>query len=290
MSILVNRDTRVLIQGITGNLGRDYARRMLEHGTRVVGGVTPGKGGQQILDLPVFDFAAEAVAATGANASLVVVPGPFVKDSVLEALEAGLKLISVYTEQVPLHDSLLLYHAARARGAILLGPNAAGAVSPGEANLSDLHDRNLVPGRVGIISKSGTLTYEVCDGLHRVGLGESTIVCLGGNKVIGADYADLLPLFEADRGTEAVVLLGEIGGQAELRAAEVIRQLRKPVVAYVAGQAAPPGKRMGHAGAIAGPADTAAVKMAALAAAGANVAPLVTDIPSLLIRRLALCG
>ncbi len=287
MAILIDRDDRIVIQGITGNVGGNFARRLLQHGTPVGGGVTPGKGGQSVAGVPVYDSVYQARAELGATASLVTVPPAFVKDAVLEAVDAGLSLVVVYTEHTPVHDALEMCRYARVRGTVFLGPNSAGCVSPGRANLSDLNDPNLRQGRVGIVSKSGTMTYEAIDGIQRAGLGESTVVCLGGDPVVGTHYAEVLERFEADPETEAVVLLGEIGGQAEIRAAEVIRRMTKPVVAYVAGRWAPKEKRMGHAGAIVERGqDTAAFKIEALREAGALVADQVTQIGPLVARAL----
>jgi succinyl-CoA synthetase alpha subunit len=287
MAILIDRGDRILVQGITGHVGSNFAQRLLQHGTPVVGGVTPGKGGQSAAGLPVYDSVYQARAELGATASLVTVPPAFVKDAVLEAVDAGLSLVVVYTERTPVHDALEMCRYARVRGTVLLGPNSAGCISPGRANLSDLNDPNLRPGRVGIVSKSGTMTYEAIDGIQRAGLGESTVVCLGGDPVVGTDYAEILERFEADPETDAVVLLGEIGGQAEAKAAEVVRRMSKPVVAYVAGRWAPREKRMGHAGAIIeGDQDTAAAKIASLRQAGAIVAEQVTQVGSLAARAL----
>jgi len=285
MAILIDRDDRIVIQGITGNVGSNFAQRLLQYGTPVVGGVTPGKGGLQVHGVPVYDSVYQARADLGATASLVTVPPAFVKDAVLEAVDAGLRLVVVYTEHTPVHDALQMCRYARVRGTVFLGPNSAGCVSPGRANLSDLNDANLRPGRVGIVSKSGTMTYEAIGDLQRAGLGESTVVCLGGDPVVGTHYAEVLERFEEDPETDAVVLLGEIGGQAEIRAAEVIRRMSKPVVAYVAGLWAPKDKRMGHAGAIVEQGnDTAAAKIDALRQAGALVADQITQVGELVVR------
>lgn len=287
MAILIDRDDRILVQGITGNVGGNFAQRLLQHGTRVVGGVTPGKGGQSVAGLPVYDSVYQARVELGATASLITVPPAFVKDAVLEVVDAGVPLVVVYTENTPVHDALEICRYAQVRGTVILGPNSAGCVSPGRANLSDLNDPNLRPGRVGIVSKSGTMTYEAIDGLQRAGLGESTVVCLGGDPVIGTHYAEILERFEADPETDAVVLLGEIGGKAEIRAAEVVRRMSKPVVAYVSGRWAPKEKRMGHAGAIVERGhDTAEAKIAALRQAGAIIADQVIQIGSLVSRAI----
>lgn len=283
MAILVGSDSRVLVQGITGNTGRGIAERMVGRGTRLVAGVTPGKGGVVVHGVPVFDSCHEAVATTGGDASLVVVPPPFVKDACLDAIVAGVKTIVVYTEGVPRYDAVTVAAYARVRGTILLGPNSAGCVTPGQANLSDLNDDYLNRGRVGIVSKSGTLAAEVVFGLGALGLGQSTVVCLGGDPIIGTDHAEILRMFDADVETDAVVLIGEIGGRSELLAAEVVAGMTKPVVAYVAGRNALPTKAMGHAGAIVGSGglDSAPVKIAALREAGATIADVVTDVAPL---------
>jgi succinyl-CoA synthetase alpha subunit len=279
MSILVDRSTRVIVQGVTGAIGRSIAGRMTEAGTAIVGGVTPGKGGETVGSLPIFDCCHEAVDRTGANASFMAVPPSAVLDACLEAVDAGIRTIVIYCEGVPVVDAVHIARFARDRGATVIGPNAAGCISPGQANLSDLADANIDAGRVGIVSKSGTLTYEVADGLRRQGLGVSTIVCLGGDPVVATDHADILRLFEADPDTDIVVLLGEIGGRSELAAADVLRTMTKPSVAYIAGRHAPAGRRMGHAGAIAAsPSEDWLDKTRSLAAAGAIVVERLTDI------------
>lgn len=287
MAILVDRASRIIIQGITGTNGRNTAGRMLEGGTPLVGGVTPGRSGERVHGLPVFGCCREAVAALGANASFVSVPARFVLDACREAIEAGIALLTVYTEGVPVADAVLIRALARGRGATVLGPNAAGCASPGQANLSDLNDRYLIAGRVGIVSKSGTLVYEAMDGLAREGLGESTVVCLGGDPVMATEHRDVLKLFEADPDTDVVMLIGEIGGRSELAAAAAIAAMKTPVVAYVAGHHAPAGKRMGHAGALLINAEESALgKTAALERAGALVADRITKIAPLASRVL----
>lgn len=281
MAILVDASSRILIQGITGSTGRSYAQRMLDGGTPLVGGVVPGRGGQQVAGVPVFDTTAAAVAATGADAVLTVVRTDLALDAVLESLEAGIRTLVLYTENVPVHDAITMRAYARARGARLLGPNSAGVISPGKANLADLNDANVRPGRIGIVSKSGTLTYEVIEDLQKLGFGESSVVCLGGDPVIGTTYADILPLFEADDETDLIVLIGEPGGGLEYQAIAALGQMRKPVVAYIAAQNAPPEKRMGHAGAIHGGAAgdaTAPAKLAAFRAAGCVAVGRVTEV------------
>lgn len=287
MAILVDHSSRIIIQGITGYNGRNVAGRMLAGGTPLVGGITPGRRGQTVQGLPVFDSCREAVAELGANASFVSVPAPFVLDACRDAIEAGIRMLTIYTEGVALADAIRIAAHARERGAVVLGPNSAGCVSPGLANLSDLNDVNLDPGHVGIVSKSGTLAYEVIDGLRREGLGESTVVCLGGDAVTGSDQRDMLKRFEADPGTHVVVLLGEIGGRSELDAAEFVAGMKTPVVAFVAGRHAPLGKRMGHAGALLGRADESVpFKSAVLERSGAVVAETIIDVAPLVHRVL----
>jgi succinyl-CoA synthetase alpha subunit len=271
MGILLNADSRLIIQGITGQVGRNTAGRMKEAGTPLVGGVTPGHSGQTLDGVPVFDCCNEAVAEVGATGSLVLVPAPFCMDACLEAIDAGLGLVSVYTDNVPLADTIRIRAAARARGAVVLGPNSAGTVTPGMANLSDLNDSFLSPGTVGIVAKSGAITYEVVDMVQAQGRGVSSVVCLGGDPVLCTGYREVLEHFRGDPGTEAVVLIGEIGGGLELLAIDVIAAMGKPVIAHVLGRHAPPGKRMGHAGALVGRGDGARAKAARLREAGAVV-------------------
>lgn len=252
---------------------------MADSRSGLIGGVTPGRGGLKVAGVPVFDCVQEAVERTGATLSLIVVPSAAVLDAVLEAADAGINLAVVYTEGVPVQDALRACAYARSKGMLLCGPNSAGIVSPGKANISDLNDVNLVPGVIGIVSKSGTLTYEVILDLRNRGLGTSTVVCLGGDPVVGLDYRAVLEQFDRDPETELIVLLGEIGGRMELDAAATIGHMRKPVVAYIAGHSAPPAKRMGHAGAIISTqAETAAAKLACLRNAGAHAVAFLMDI------------
>jgi len=286
--ILVSEKSRILVQGITGQTGRLFAEKMLAHGTPIVGGVTPGKGGSRVGEVPVFSTMRDAVAATGANAVLSCIAPAHIVDGLYEVVAAGIPLAVLYIENIPVHDAIRMCAYARAKGTRILGPNSAGAVSPGRANLSDLNDANLRAGRVGIVSKSGTLTYEVIEELHRHGLGESTVVCLGGDRVIGTDYVDVLRLFEDDADTDLVVLVGEPGGGLEYAAAAQAARMRTPVIAYITGQGSPRDARMGHAGAVVG--DDARSqpqnKMKAFSSAGIEVAPLVTDIGAMVARRL----
>jgi succinyl-CoA synthetase alpha subunit len=277
MSILVNQSTRVICQGITGRAGQFHSEQCLAYGTRIVGGVTPGRGGQTTLDgrVPIFNTVAEAVQATGAVASMVFVPPPAAADAVMEAADAGIRLIVAITEGIPTLDMVRAkrYLASRA-GCRLVGPNGPGVISPGECKIGIMPGYIHKKGGVGVISRSGTLTYEAVWQLSNLNLGQSTCVGLGGDPVVGTTFVDLLEMFQADPETTAILIMGEIGGTAEEQAAEFVRQhVTKPVTAFIAGRTAPPGKRMGHAGAIiSGGHGTAAEKIAALRAAGISVA------------------
>ena len=288
MAILVGSDSRILVQGITGTTGRLFAEKMAAHGTPLVGGVTPGKGGEVVAGVPVFDSMREAVAATRANVVLSCIAPQFVMDGIFEVVDAGIPLVCLYIENIPVHDAIRMCAYAKARGVRMLGPNSAGAVSPGSANVSDLNDDNLRPGRIGIVSKSGTLTYEVIDELHRNGHGESTVVCLGGDRVIGTDYVQVLRLFEDDPDTDLVIVIGEPGGGLEYGAAAQAAAMRTPVLAYITGQGSPPDARMGHAGAVVGDDERSRPqnKMQAFRSAGIEVARLVTDVGELVTRTL----
>ncbi len=297
MSILVTERTRIVTQGITGNAGlfhsqkcRDYAREECGRQEPVlVGGVTPGKGGTAVDGFPVFNSVAEAMAATGANTSMIFVPPPFAADAIMEAADAGIELIVCITEGIPVLDMVKVmefledYPQTR-----LIGPNCPGIITPGVAKIGIMPGYIHKPGRVGLISKSGTLTYEAVWQLSRLGLGQSTAVGIGGDPIIGTHFIDLLKLFEADPGTEAILLIGEIGGDAEIKAAEYIQShVKKPVAAFIAGRTAPPGKRMGHAGAIiSGGKGTAAEKIAALQAAGVEVAESPADMGAAMQRAM----
>ena len=273
MAILVDRSTRLLVQGFTGSEGTFHSEQMLEYGTTIVGGVTPGKGGQQHLGRPVFNTVREAVENEGANTSIVFVPPPFAADAVLEAADAGIKVIVCITEGIPVRDMISTYHFVRKQGARLVGPNCPGITTPGQAKVGIMPAMIFQEGPIGVVSRSGTLTYEAVDQLTRQGLGQSTAVGIGGDPIVGTRFVDALELFEHDRNTEAVVLIGEIGGAAEEEAADYIKEhMTKPVFAFIAGRTAPPGRRMGHAGAIiSGGKGTAEDKFAALEAAGAVV-------------------
>lgn len=286
MSILVNRDTRLLVQGITGREGQFHGQAMLDYGTPLVSGVTPGKGGQWTFNgrIPVFDTVAEAIAETGANTSVIYVPAAFAPDAMLEAAEAGIGLIFCITEGIPALDMLRVYHLLRAKGVRLVGPNCPGATSVGEAKVGIIPGNIHRRGTVGVVSRSGTLTYEVVQALTDEGIGQSTCVGIGGDPIIGTSFIEILDLFQADPETDAVVLIGEIGGDEEERAAAHIAEtMTKPVAAFIAGRTAPPGRRMGHAGAIiSGGAGTADSKREALRNAGVRVADSPLQIPALL--------
>lgn len=289
MSILIDRHTRVVVQGITGREGEFHTRQMLAYGTRVVAGVTPGKGGTRVLDVPVFETVAQARDEAGANASIIFVPAPFAADAALEAIEAGLSPVVIITEGIPALDMVRVVARARERGVRVIGPNCPGVISPGESLVGILPGRVFMPGPVGIVSRSGTLTYEVVHQLSRAGVGQSTCVGVGGDPVIGTRFVDVLALFERDPQTRAVVLIGEIGGTDEEEAASFIRGgMEKPVVAFISGRSAPPGKRMGHAGAIiSGRTGTPESKVEALTAAGVPVAETIEEIVERVLERLA---
>jgi succinyl-CoA synthetase alpha subunit len=281
MSILTDQETRLIVQGITGRDGAFHTRQMLDYGTQVVGGVTPGKGGQTTEDgLPVFDTVSAAVAGTGANATVIYVPARFAAAAVIEAAEARVPLIVCITEGIPVLDMIDVYHVVQANGCRLIGPNCPGVISPGKAKIGIMPGSIHQPGRVGVISRSGTLTYEIVHALTERGVGQSSCIGVGGDPIVGSGFRDLLPLFEADPDTDAVVLVGEIGGDEEERTAAFIgAHIRKPVFAYIVGQTAPEGKRMGHAGAIvSGGAGTAESKIAAFRANGVPVAQTIDEL------------
>jgi len=273
MSILVDDDTRVVVQGFTGSEGSFHAEQMIEYGTDVVAGVTPGKGGQTHLDRPVYDTVVDAVEHEGANTSIIFVPPPFAADAIQEAADAGIDVIMCITEGIPQADMKPTYHYVKKKGVHLIGPNCPGAITPGTAKVGIMPAMIFEPGPIGLISRSGTLTYEAVDQLTRAGYGQSTAVGIGGDPIIGTRFVDALELFEKDPATEGVVLIGEIGGSAEQEAAAYIRQhMSKPVFGFIAGRTAPPGRRMGHAGAIvSGGSGTAEAKFNALEEAGATV-------------------
>jgi len=286
MSILVNADTRLLVQGITGREGEFHSTAMFEYGTDIVAGVTPGKGGQMALDgrVPVFDTVADAVRETGANASCIFVPAAAAPDAMLEASAAGIGLVVCITEGIPALDMLGVYHVLKGAGTRLIGPNCPGLTSVGQAKVGIIPGNIHAPGSVGLVSRSGTLTYEVVQAMTDAGMGQSTCVGIGGDPIVGTSFIDVLELLNADPATEAIVMIGEIGGDEEEKAADYVRrEVRKPMAAFIAGRTAPPGRRMGHAGAIiSGGAGTAESKREALTAAGISVADSPSDIPRLL--------
>ncbi|HEV2179719.1 MAG TPA: succinate--CoA ligase subunit alpha [Gemmatimonadaceae bacterium] len=289
MSIFIDRNTKLVVQGITGRDGSFHAKQMLDYGTCVVAGVTPGKGGQKFEDkVPVFDTVADAVAATGANTSVIYVPPPFAADAMMEAADAGIALVVCITEGVPVLDMTRVYPYVRDHDARLIGPNCPGLITPGVSKVGIIPGRICTPGSVGVVSRSGTLTYEVVYQLTRAGIGQTTCVGIGGDPINGTNFIDCLKAFEADPDTKAVAMMGEIGGTDEQLAAEFVREhMSKPVVGFIAGQTAPPGRRMGHAGAIiSGSAGTAAEKIDAFKAAGIGIAQRPVDFVPLLKERL----
>jgi succinyl-CoA synthetase alpha subunit len=288
MSILMDSTTPVIVQGITGREGQFHTRNMKASGTRIVGGVTPGKGGETVEGVPVFDTVSEAIAATGATASCIFVPPSGAADAIMEAASAGIQLIVCITEGIPVIDMTRAILTVREHNALLIGPNCPGMCTPGHGKIGIIPYQIFTPGPVGFISRSGTLTYEVVALLTEAGLGQSTCIGIGGDPIIGSTFADYLKMFESDPGTKTVVMCGEIGGSDEEDAAEYIKSMSKPVVAFVSGRTAPPGKRMGHAGAIiSGNTGTAQGKVAALQAARVPVADTIFDIPGLVKEALA---
>jgi succinyl-CoA synthetase alpha subunit len=274
VSVLVGKETRLVVQGLTGKEGTFHTRQAIEYGTNVVAGVTPGKGGQKVDGIPVFDSVSAAVDATGANASVIFVPPPFAADAVMEAASADLPLVVCITEGVPTQDMVRTWTYLQGRRTRLIGPNCPGIITPGECKIGIMPGHIHEPGPVGVVSRSGTLTYEAVGQLTTLGIGQSTCVGIGGDPIVGTDFIDMLRLFQDDSGTEAIVLIGEIGGTAEEEAADFVREhVTKPVVSFIAGRTAPPGRRMGHAGAIiSGGKGTAAEKMKALREADISVA------------------
>ena len=273
MSIIVDENTKVIVQGITGNEGAFHAKQMIQYGTRVVGGVTPGKGGQIFNGVPVFNTVRVAVVSTGANVSAIFVPPAFAGDAIMEAVDAGVSLVVCLTEGIPTLDMVAVKQYMKGKDVKLIGPNTPGIIAPGKCKIGVMAGYIHKPGRIGIMSRSGTLTYEVVDQLTKMGIGQSTCVGIGGDPIIGLTFVDLLAMFEKDEGTDAVVIIGEIGGRAEEEAAEYFKtNMKKPVVAFIAGLTAPPGRRMGHAGAIiSGGVGSASDKIKVLEAAGITV-------------------
>jgi len=282
MAIIVDNSSRIIIQGITGTTGKTFAERMTKYYDTLVGGVTPGKGGETIFGIPVFNFVHEAVEQAGANTSLVVVPARFVKDAAMEAIDAGIKTVWVYTDKVPVHDAVEMVQYAKLNGVTLIGPNSAGVVSPGKASAAE-HNENQLPlkeGSIGVLSKSGSLSYEVINMIYEGGFGFSTVVCIGGDPVLGTSCADVLKKFKEDEETKAVVMIGEIGGTDETDCVDIIKEMGKPIVAYISGHIAPEKKKMGHAGAIiGGAAESAKGKSEILRKAGVKVVESIEEIP-----------
>lgn len=284
MSVLIDKNSKVLVQGVTGRDGSFHALKMRSYGTNIVGGTSPGKGGQNVEGIPVFNTVAEAVEKTGADTSIIFVPAPFAKDAMFEAADAGIKLIVCITEGVPVMDAVAAQHYIKLKGARLVGPNCPGLISPDQSMVGILPTNIFKKGGTGVISRSGTLTYEIVDSLTKSGFGESTAIGVGGDPVVGLYFEDMLQLFQDDPETDSIVLVGEIGGDAEERAADFIKKnITKPVVAFISGRQAPKGKQMGHAGAIITTGSgTAAEKIAAFEAVGVPVAKETSEIPTLL--------
>jgi succinyl-CoA synthetase alpha subunit len=286
MAILVDENTRVLVQGITGHQGSFHALAMREFGTKVVSGTSPGKGGQTVNGIPVYNTVEKAVRETKPNTSAIFVPAPFVLDAAIEAIDAGIKMIVIISEHVPVHDAMKIVSYATKMGTRIIGPNCPGVASPGKGKVAIIPNQIFAPGDIGVISRSGTLTYEIVDSLTRAGMGQSTCVGIGGDRVSGTSFVDCLEMFQNDEQTKRIVLIGEIGGSAEEEAAKYISEnVKKPVVAYIAGRSAPPGKRMGHAGAIISRGmGTAEGKIRALQDAGVVVASTTAEIAGLIKR------
>ncbi|MCQ4153629.1 MAG: succinate--CoA ligase subunit alpha [Archaeoglobi archaeon] len=288
MAVIVDRNTRAIVQGITGSQGRFHTERMLKYGTRIVAGVTPGKGGEEIFGIPIFDTVRGAKRKTDANASVIFVPAPYAADAIIEAVSAGIKTVVCITEGIPVHDELKAYLKVKDEKATLVGPNCPGVISPGKSHLGIMPTHVFREGSVGVVSRSGTLTYQISYNLTSLGIGQSTVIGIGGDRIVGLSFSEVLEMFERDKETEAIVLIGEIGGRDEERAAEYIRQnVSKPVVAYIAGITAPPGKRMGHAGAIIeGGVGTAESKIRALRDVGVEVGKTPMEVAEIVARKL----
>ncbi len=287
MAIIIDENTRVLVQGITGNQGRFHTGQMLAYGSSIAAGVSPGKGGQEVHGVPVYNTVAEAKEECGINAAVLFIPAPAVKDAAFENMENGVKTVVIITEHVPVHDAIDIMAYASDKGVTVVGPNTFGLISPGKCKIGIMPNQIYKPGKMGIVARSGTLSYEIANSLTAAGMGQSTVIGLGGDRIVGLSFIDVLERFEVDPETEAVVLVGEIGGNAEEVASDYIRRMTKPVVAFLAGKSAPPGKRMGHAGAIIERGmGTYDGKAAALSAAGAYVAQLPWEVPELLKKAL----
>ncbi len=281
MAIIIDENTNVIVQGITGNQGKFHTEQMLAYGTKIVGGTSPGKGGQEVLGVPVYDTVSAAMEEQRVDAACVFIPAPFAKDAAFEAIDAGIKVVVVITEHIPVHDELEIINFASRKGTTVIGPNTFGIVSSGKCKIGIPPNQFFVPGPVGIVARSGTLTYEIVGNLTANGLGQSTVVGMGGDRVVGLSFVSVLEKFEKDPETKVVVLVGEIGGNAEEEASLFIKNMTKPVVAYIAGKSAPPGKRMGHAGAIIERGKgTFEGKVKALSEAGAQVATLPFEVPA----------
>lgn len=289
MAILINNQTNILVQGITGKQGQFHTEQMLAYGSKIVAGVSPTKGGQRIADVPVYDTVDQAVSEVKIDASVLFIPSQLVKDAAFEAMDAGIKTLVIITEHVPLHDAMQIMAFAERKNVTIVGPNTYGLISPGQSKIGIMPNRIFTPGSTGVVARSGTLSYEIVANLTTTGIGQSTVVGLGGDRIVGLSFIDVLRKFEDDPDTKAVVLVGEIGGDDEEEASKYIKRMTKPVVAFLAGKSAPPGKRMGHAGAIIdGGRGTFESKVEALTQAGAQVASLPWEVSSLIQSALVL--
>ncbi|MDI9646763.1 MAG: succinate--CoA ligase subunit alpha [Archaeoglobales archaeon] len=287
MSIIVDENTKVVVQGITGKQGSFHTQRMLSYGTKIVAGTSPGKGGSEILGIPIYDTIEEAVKESKANTSIIFVPAPFAADAVMEAAEANLSVIVCITEGIPVHDELKFYWKVKEKGAILVGPNCPGIISPGKTHVGIMPTHVFKRGNVGVVSRSGTLTYQISYNLTRLGIGQSTVIGIGGDRITGLSFVEVLEMFEKDEETEVVVMIGEIGGRDEEIAAEFIKDMSKPIVGYIAGLTAPPEKRMGHAGAIVeGGVGSAESKIAALKKSGVEVGKTPMEVAEIVARKM----
>ncbi|MEM0332121.1 MAG: succinate--CoA ligase subunit alpha [Archaeoglobaceae archaeon] len=287
LSIIVDENTKVVVQGITGKQGSFHTQRMLSYGTKIVAGTSPGKGGSEILGIPIYDTIEEAVKESKANTSIIFVPAPFAADAVMEAAEANLSVIVCITEGIPVHDELKFYWKVKEKGAILVGPNCPGIISPGKTHVGIMPTHVFKRGNVGVVSRSGTLTYQISYNLTRLGIGQSTVIGIGGDRITGLSFVEVLEMFEKDEETEVVVMIGEIGGRDEEIAAEFIKDMSKPIVGYIAGLTAPPEKRMGHAGAIVeGGVGSAESKIAALKKSGVEVGKTPMEVAEIVARKM----